>query len=942
MAAIYRVADGEYRLEGKIGSGTFSQGTHVKTGEKFAIKLESVHTAHPQLIHEVKVHKSLAHVVGTPLVGWCGTEGDHHAMVMNHLGRNLEELLHYCNGQFSLKTVLLLADRLISIIESVHSESYIHRDIGPHSVFIGSGMHDQQVYLTNFGLAKSYRDPETRAHIPTYGGKALVGTARYASLHVHRGIEHSRRDDMESLGYMLLYFLRGSLPWQGVKAESKEELYRKIGDMKIDTEALCQGLPSAFRKYFKHVRFLKFDAKPDYSYLRKIFCDLFVDKSFQKDYSFDWSIYQTWATMNSKAEDEKESASRSNTVVPSPQQIQARTSVALELFEQAMNSEPEDEKESASRSNTVVPSPQQIQARTSVALELFEQAMNSEPEDEKESESPSNTVVPSLQQIPNPESDPLRLFDQAITESRSNTVALSLQQIPNLPSVAQLFERASEGMLLQPKTPPITEEQLRNEVRAIYAGLIMVEKKCIEIIQQNENPAELTLPQLQALAALFRMLLYKYVDFFLVSNHPAASDALKGLAKAHSIPARLWRYGIHSVLELLRKKLPLLRNYMSTFIYMAYAIMELLLESVPQFEEIWIECLGDLARYRMAIEEADMRDREMYRGVARYWFTKAAVLNPDIGRVQHHLAVLARPNVLQQLFYYSKALISVQPFTNARDSILLLFEALFDPAKAATKYSKYCPEALTIFVEAHGVLFTRQDVPTFLRLANEFLSQLDRHAGIVGPLFREQGPSCRQIGIALRVAKDYSISSSGEAGSLASHFASSTLHVILGRLGDPNMLPSIHVSLAFLWCLAMVPESTDLLKIRDADFPVQNPESPQELPEDRVINGLTWARLYYPPGFFPETLEDDKGSIGLQSEIHQRTQRCLWLAMQITKFECWMVYDLEQRRFSATEFACKLAALSKQHQLLHPGPETKTDTDELDVAVLLESISLKQ
>uniref|UniRef100_A0A093X721 DNA/RNA-binding domain-containing protein n=1 Tax=Talaromyces marneffei PM1 TaxID=1077442 RepID=A0A093X721_TALMA len=586
--------------------------------------------------------------------------------------------------------------------------------------------------------------------------------------------------------------------------------------------------------------------------------------------------------------------------------------------------------------------------------------------------------------------------EDASSQSRTMSVASFCQQDPNPVAATYQPVEHTNGMFLQPETHPITEEQLVNEVRAIYAGLVMVEKKCIEIVkQQNENPGELTILQWQALTALHRTLLHEHFDFFLASNHPAASDALKGLAKAYSMPARMWRYGIHAFLELLRKKLPLSLEHMLTFIYMAHAMMTLLLESVPQFKETWIECLGDLARYRMAIEEVDMRDREIYTGVARYWYTKAADLNPDIGRVQHHLAVLARPNVLQQLFYYSKALVSVQPFTNARESILLLFGPLLDPAKAATKYSRYYPQVLTIFVEAHGILFTRQDIPTFLRLGDEFLSQLDRHAGMVGPLFREQGvyimasnyaaifdfghddaeiaaifnqaelsqetkleildkayhywqsPSCRQIGIDLRASKDAKISSSGEAVSLASHFAFTTLDVILDRLGDRNTLPSVHVSLAFLWCLAMVPESmnriqadvpwdrlatymntlitpdTDMSEIENAEFPAQESGPSRQLPEDSLIHGLSWGRLCHPPGFFGEMAEDDERSIELPSVIVPRTRRCLWLGMQIAKFNCWLIYDSENRKFCATQFAHELATLSRQHQLLRQTPSAK-------------------
>jgi hypothetical protein len=124
---------------------------------------------------------------------------------------------------------------------------------------------------------------------------------------------------------------------------------------------------------------------------------------------------------------------------------------------------------------------------------------------------------------------------------------------------------------------------------------------------------------------------------------------------------------------------------MLAFVYLAYSMMALLMESVPNFEETWIECLGDLARYRMAIEEADLRDREVWSGVARMWYNKAADKSPNIGRIQHHLAVLARPNIVQQLFYYSKALLSVIPFQNARESVMLLFNPFLEDSDIASQ-----------------------------------------------------------------------------------------------------------------------------------------------------------------------------------------------------------------------------------------------------------------
>jgi hypothetical protein len=526
-------------------------------------------------------------------------------------------------------------------------------------------------------------------------------------------------------------------------------------------------------------------------------------------------------------------------------------------------------------------------------------------------------------------------------------------------------EVVTTGICLQPETHPITEEQLVNEVRGIYAGLVMVEKKCIEIDrQQSESNDELTDAQWQALIALHRTLLHEHHDFFLASNHPAASPVLKKLAEKYAMPARMWRYGIHSFLELLRHRLPGSLDHMLTFINIAYSMKTLLLESVPSFEETWIECLGDLARYRMAVEENDMRDREVWSGVARYWYNKAADKNPGIGRIQHHLAVLARPNILQQLFYYSKSLVSMQPFLSTRDSILLLFNPLLDPTKPVN--NRY-PPLLTAFVCAHGVLFTRRKISSFVVFARQFLSNLDKYVGRIGAVFREQGvyitssnyaaifdfgqadaellplfdqkvlletpPSERlssaqgywqnQTSVEQSIlsqrdgprSEDDQFSSSIQVISFASHVAFSTLSIILERVGDKNVLPSVHLSLAFLWSAALVPKSmtyievdvpwvrvasflntlirpeTDMSRVEDEQFPSYETGSSRHLPEDFLIRGQAFSQLYYPEGFFDVMADDEERSIELPSVVVPRTHRCLWLGVRIASVSLSHAYQ---------------------------------------------------
>ncbi|KAF7489224.1 hypothetical protein SSS_10685 [Sarcoptes scabiei] len=285
----------KYRLGHKIGSGSFGViyiGTHITTKEEVAIKLEDVSSKHPQLHIENKFYRVMAGGIGIPQLKWFGTEGDYNIIVMDLLGPSLEDLFNFCNRKFTLKTVLLLADQLISRIEFIHSRDHIHRDIKPDNFLMGLGDRGNLVYIIDFGLAKRFRDSKTRQHIRYRAGKNLTGTARYASLNTHLGIEQSRRDDLESLGYVLMYFNRGSLPWQGLKANTKRQKYERISEKKISTplDDLCRGYPAEFIAYLTYCRELRFDEDPDYVYLRSLLRVLFHRQGFSYDYVFDWNV----------------------------------------------------------------------------------------------------------------------------------------------------------------------------------------------------------------------------------------------------------------------------------------------------------------------------------------------------------------------------------------------------------------------------------------------------------------------------------------------------------------------------------------------------------------------------------------------------------------------------------------------------------------------------
>ena len=283
---------GRYRLGKKIGTGAFGEifeGTDIFDNSSVAIKLEHNSVKYPQLLFEAKLLKSIPST-GIPVMHWFGIAGEYNAMVMDLLGQNLEDLYNYCAKNFTLKTIIMIIIQMIERLKHVHDNHYIHRDIKPENFLIGKDNTEKTIYLIDFGLAKRYRDEYTQIHIPLKENRNLTGTARYASCNAHNGLEQSRRDDMESIAYVILYFFRKKLPWQGLKCKDKNEKHAKIKELKmsITPEKLFEGIPKEFADYLTMVKKLGFEDEPAYKTYIQMFNKLFKAKEFEMDYIYDW------------------------------------------------------------------------------------------------------------------------------------------------------------------------------------------------------------------------------------------------------------------------------------------------------------------------------------------------------------------------------------------------------------------------------------------------------------------------------------------------------------------------------------------------------------------------------------------------------------------------------------------------------------------------------
>ena len=283
----------KYLIMKKLGEGSFGSVYSAKENDNlYAIKFENKNKGQNLLEKEAYI-MSYLNGPRIPTVKSFGYSGDNNVLIMELMGKSLEDLFeNSMNKKMSIRCVCNLGYQMIEIMEYIHNKHIIHRDIKPDNFVMGRDAKKKQLFLLDFGLSKKYRSSSTLKHYPLIKRKKLTGTARYASINALNGITQSRRDDLEAIGYVLMYFLKGRLPWQGMVNKNKEQRYLKIMETKRDTtpEELCKGFPVEFERYVSYTRNLEYEQDPDYEMLKNLFLNVLKDEGYTLDYYYDWDV----------------------------------------------------------------------------------------------------------------------------------------------------------------------------------------------------------------------------------------------------------------------------------------------------------------------------------------------------------------------------------------------------------------------------------------------------------------------------------------------------------------------------------------------------------------------------------------------------------------------------------------------------------------------------
>ncbi|EDN07608.1 predicted protein [Histoplasma mississippiense (nom. inval.)] len=528
-------------------------------------------------------------------------------------------------------------------------------------------------------------------------------------------------------------------------------------------------------------------------------------------------------------------------------------------------------------------------------------------------------------------------------------------------------------------------KKIYNYLRTTEIGCIIEDAKIAHIMKLNER-------QWANLVECHQTLLHHHYNLLICTQHPIGDGEIFATPVTCKIPSRLLHQGIHVLLEIMKARRPDSHDYMTSFIKYAYGLMTLLIEAVPRFENVWLGCLGDLASYMMCLEKRNSAENMTWKAVSSQWYQKALDKNPGEGSLYHRLGNLSTPNMGGQLFFYSRSLLAPKRYEMSKTRVEFAFRMALDSIQ---KHGVITPDLPSWFVGSHAMLLRGGSIQKFIVYVKEYIALFGKQVNQWTFKFRETAicmgvPNIAAMlqygeedGILTRMFMNPGNHSTNEQPAQADHpqklsseaklqhalhhwmtlptrpsrnalkhdppsddatFSTAlqkltystflnfhTLSFVLNYTRNENIIPYIHLSLAFIWSLALVPDS---MVLESTNFPISTEMKFRQLPEDFFFRSQIWSQTLYPPDFFADSaMEGDSRGEEMPSTGSARNERCLWYGYRLASCGRWIQLSRENgvKRFRPTDYATQLEAAA-----IHPKVHERQDRSQVEDAKILK------
>ncbi|KAL2375222.1 hypothetical protein, variant [Blastomyces gilchristii SLH14081] len=571
------------------------------------------------------------------------------------------------------------------------------------------------------------------------------------------------------------------------------------------------------------------------------------------------------------------------------------------------------------------------------------------------------------------------------------TISDDVQEVLRFKSASYGVEEDPEPpetstMLRQCHVKKLSYETLVGEVKDIYNALLTTEIRCLVECAKIEHITKLNETQWADLVECHKTLLHHHYNLLICTQHPISGREISAIPVTCKMPSRLLHQGIYIFLEIMKARRPDSHDYMTPFIYDAYGLIALLIETAPRFKNVWLECLGDLASYMMCLEERDSIENRAWKVVSSQWYHKALDENPGKGSLYHRLGNLSTPNMGRQLFFYSKSLVATEPYTMSKNRVESAFKMALDSIQ---NRGVTTPDLSSWFVGSHAMLIRSGSIHSFIVYVKEYIVifaaqvkqqtfkfreaaicmgvpniaamlQYGEQDGILTRMFIDSQKLSSEVRLQNAIQYWLMLPKNPTQNTLDKDFPSDaatfstplkkltystylnfhTLSFVLKYTRNENIIPYVHLSLAFIWSLALVPDSMMYVegeipwtkitiflnmlnrafisesRLENVNFPIPTETKFRQLPEDFFFRSQIWSQTLYPSDFFAgATIDDDSRGRDVPSTKSARNERCLWYGYRLASCGRWIQLFEENgvKKFRPTDYANQL-----EETAMHP------------------------